>query len=136
MRQLPWYGIVGDMRQQSKLLLAARTLGAAIIGAFVAVAALPEDAKRIALGGYVAAVIALLVVLAVGWRRPTCAAVGAGIGALLSTGAIAYLASLDPDGADIPLAGVGALFAGLVILIVAVVKLRSPGGAESEISTS
>ena len=56
----------------------------------------------------------------------TAAAVVTVVGGVAVAGAEAYLLSLDPDGADIPLAGVGILFLGVVAVLVGALTLARP----------
>lgn len=114
------------MNTPSKFLWSARLLA---VGPFITVAAvmaLPRAGDRIALGVGAMAALILLSILFAGWRRPPAAAFALAVGALAAIGGQIYLASLDPNGADIPLGGVGALFIGLALLIVGAVNLREP----------
>lgn len=113
----------------STLVLPARLLAAAVVLSFAALVALPRAGDRV-----VVAVTAVLAVVLVGLlgtalrraevRRP--AALATALGALAVAGAEAYLLSLPADGADIPLAGVGVLFLGLVVVVAGTVTLARP----------
>ncbi|MFI5428437.1 hypothetical protein [Aeromicrobium sp. UC242_57] len=87
--------------------------------------ALPETAGRVMLAvSGVAVLCCLPFSLQAGADRSQARCASASARPMMTV-AMIYLKSLDPDGADIPLGGVGGLFLGLVLLVVGLVRLRS-----------
>ncbi|MFJ9313353.1 hypothetical protein ACIRN4_04100 [Pimelobacter simplex] len=122
------------MRTPHALIATARVLAAAIVALFVAVLALPRSGDGVAIAATGLVALALTGVLVVGHlsrRIRTAPAVLTAAGGLAVAGAEMYLHSLPADGADIPLAGVGILFLGLVALVVGAVVLRAQPGQKS-----
>jgi len=111
------------------LILSARLLAVLVVGSFAAVIALPRSGDRVtaAVTAAVAVVLAVAVAGAVrrGGARPAAAVVTAA-GGVAVAGAELYLLSLSSDGADIPLAGVGILFLGLIAVFVGALTLARP----------
>lgn len=109
------------MRPPTPLVLAARLLAVAIIALFGVVLALPRggDGVAIAVTGLLALTLTGVLVAGHLSRRVTpVPAVVTVVGGLAVAGAEMYLHCLPADGADIPLAGVGVLFLGVIALIV------------------
>lgn len=114
------------MRTPHALVTTARVLAAVIVALFVAVLALPSsgDGVAIAATGLVAlGLTAVLVVAHLSRPLRTAPAVLTAVGGLAVAGAEMYLHCLPDDGADIPLAGVGILFLGVILLVVGAITL-------------
>ncbi|MEV5002548.1 hypothetical protein [Nocardioides sp. LML1-1-1.1] len=102
------------------LVRSARLLAALVAASFAAIVALPRSGDRVVVVVTAVLALALLGVLGAAVRRGAvrpAAAAATALGAVAVAGAEAHLLSLPADGADIPLAGVGILFLGLVAVV-------------------
>ncbi|MBM7519474.1 hypothetical protein [Nocardioides nitrophenolicus] len=112
-----------------RLIVLVRVLAVLVLASFPVVVALPRSGDRVTVAA--TAVVAMLLAgslgLAVrGGAARVPAAVVTAAGGLAVAGAEAYLLNLPSDGADIPLAGVGILFLGLLALLVGVLTVARP----------
>ncbi len=110
------------------LIRSARLLAALVAASFAAVVVLPRAGDRVVVAVTAALALVLLGTLAVAVRRGAVHPVAVGVtalGAVAVAGAEAYLLSLPADGADIPLAGVGLLFLGLVAVVAGAATLTA-----------
>lgn len=113
----------------STLVLTSRLLAALVVASFAAVVALPRSGDQEAVAVTAVLAIVLLGTVAAALRRRVVrasAAAALAAGGLAVAGAETYLISLSPDGADIPLAGVGVLLLGLVAVVVGAARLARP----------
>jgi len=116
------------MRTQT-LITTARILAALVMASFAVLVVLPRGGDRVTAVVTAVVAVALAMTLAVAHRRGNVrpgAAVVTVTGGFAVAGAELYLLSLDPDGADIPLAGVGILFLGLVAVTAGGLMLARP----------
>lgn len=119
---------------RSPLVLTSRLLAAIVVASFAAVVVLPRGGDEEAVAVSAVAAVALLGTLGAALRRGVvrpAAATALAVGGLAVAGAEGYLLSLPADGADIPLAGVGILFLGLVAVVVGALRLAGARGADS-----